>query len=314
LPRRIRPQISLAYLLARATDTIADTEAVPLDRRMETLALYRERILGHSTKPIPLQEFSAVDDSPTSTAERALLARIEQALALLARFEEQDQIRIRDVVSVIVSGQELDLNRFGAASNSNIAALHTDSELDDYTWRVAGCVGKFWTEMCRAHLFSGQIPDETTFVQNGIRFGKGLQLVNILRDFAVDLRKGRCYLPAELLEKTGLKPHDLLDPAVEPRMRPVYDRYVATSEDHLVAGWAYTNTIPRRLVRLRLACAWPILIGVRTLVRLRDSMALNPDIRLKITRREVRNIVALSLVAVVWAPAWERLFESARSL
>jgi farnesyl-diphosphate farnesyltransferase len=30
LPAAVRPQISLAYLLARTTDTIADTEIVPL--------------------------------------------------------------------------------------------------------------------------------------------------------------------------------------------------------------------------------------------------------------------------------------------
>ena len=48
LPKSIRPQIGLAYLLARATDTIADTDAVPINRRMETLALYRDRILGVS--------------------------------------------------------------------------------------------------------------------------------------------------------------------------------------------------------------------------------------------------------------------------
>ena len=31
LPGSIRPQISLAYLLARTTDTIADTEIVPVE-------------------------------------------------------------------------------------------------------------------------------------------------------------------------------------------------------------------------------------------------------------------------------------------
>ncbi|MCX7887472.1 MAG: squalene/phytoene synthase family protein, partial [Verrucomicrobiae bacterium] len=34
LPAAIRPQVSLAYLLARATDTIADTGVVPPERRV----------------------------------------------------------------------------------------------------------------------------------------------------------------------------------------------------------------------------------------------------------------------------------------
>ena len=37
LPAPIRPQISLAYLLARATDTIADTHAVPRAKRIVLL-------------------------------------------------------------------------------------------------------------------------------------------------------------------------------------------------------------------------------------------------------------------------------------
>ncbi len=35
LPGAIRPQIGLAYLLARATDTIADTEIVPVTERLQ---------------------------------------------------------------------------------------------------------------------------------------------------------------------------------------------------------------------------------------------------------------------------------------
>ena len=37
LPAAIRPQIGLAYLLARTTDTIADTELVPVEGRLAAL-------------------------------------------------------------------------------------------------------------------------------------------------------------------------------------------------------------------------------------------------------------------------------------
>src|SRR6186713_850283 len=45
LPSAIRSQISLAYLLARTTDTIADTEIIPVERRLEALERLRARIL-----------------------------------------------------------------------------------------------------------------------------------------------------------------------------------------------------------------------------------------------------------------------------
>ena len=169
------------------------------------------------------------------------------------------------MLDTITSGQELDLRRFAGASASSLIALRADAELDDYTYRVAGCVGEFWTKMCRAHLFPRAPWTTPSCSRKGVRFGKGLQLVNILRDLAADLRQGRCYLPAERLAELGLKPADLLQPANEPRLRPLYDGYLDRAEAHLLAGWAYTNALPCRCVRVRLACAWPILIGCETL-------------------------------------------------
>src|SRR6185436_18281735 len=112
----------------------------------------------------------------------------------------------------ITSGQMLDLSRFGAASQTQIVALRHDAELEDYTYRVAGCVGEFWTRMCRAHIFPRAPLDDARLLADGVRLGKGLQLVNILRDLPRDLRDGRCYLPSEELAPLGLKPSDLLDP------------------------------------------------------------------------------------------------------
>jgi farnesyl-diphosphate farnesyltransferase len=44
LPRRIRPTVATAYLLARASDTIADATALPADVRLEALRLFPEAL------------------------------------------------------------------------------------------------------------------------------------------------------------------------------------------------------------------------------------------------------------------------------
>jgi farnesyl-diphosphate farnesyltransferase len=49
LPARIRPQIGTAYLLARTTDTIADTGVISIESRLAALQRLRENILGRST-------------------------------------------------------------------------------------------------------------------------------------------------------------------------------------------------------------------------------------------------------------------------
>ena len=67
----------------------------------------------------------------------------------------------------------------------------------------------------------------------GVRFGKGLQLTNIVKDIARDLHHGRCYVPESLLQEAGLKPADLLDEANLPRFRPVLNRLIGLAMEHL---------------------------------------------------------------------------------
>jgi len=308
LPARVRPQIGLAYLLARTTDTIADTELVPPAQRLDALQKLRERILGQNSAPLNFGELAKHQGSP---AEKLLLEKIEASLLALQKISATDQKLIRDVLTTITSGQELDLKRFANSSAGKIIALETEAELDDYTYRVAGCVGGFWTKICRAHLFPHAKIDDTQFIVDGIRFGKGLQLVNILRDLPTDLKNGRCYLPMEKLTEIGLSPTDLLQPSNESKLRPLYDSYLDLAESHLAAGWRYTNNLPFSQFRVRLACAWPILIGMKTIEKLRAANVIELQQRVKVTRGEVRGIIFRSLLACPLPFAWRKLFSPA---
>jgi len=305
LPARVRPQIGLAYLLARTTDTIADTELVPPAQRLDALQKLRERILGQNSAPL---NFGGLAQKQNLSAEKLLLEKIEESLALLQTLSPQDLKLTREVLATITSGQELDLKRFANSSAEKIIALQTEAELDDYTYRVAGCVGGFWTKICRAHLFPHAKIDDTQFIADGIRFGKGLQLVNILRDLPADLKKGRCYLPSDKLEAAGLFPETLLSPANEQKFLPLFREYLDKAESHLSAGWNYTNTIPFSQFRVRLACAWPILIGARTIEKLRAASVIELQQRVKVSRGEVRGIILHSVLTCPFSQAWRKLF------
>ncbi len=311
LPRKVRFPIGLAYLLARTTDTIADTQLVALEQRLEALRHLRERIQGQSDAPV---DFGALARRQGSHAEGVLLEKCEASLALLRSLPNADRELVSQALDTITSGQELDLRRFANASAGSLVALRTDEELEDYTYRVAGCVGEFWTRICRAHLFPNAPLDDAFLLANGVRFGQGLQLVNILRDLAADLRQGRCYLPADRLAGAGLKPEDLLQPANEPRLRPLYHGYLDRAEAHLLAGWAYTNALPRRSVRVRLACAWPILIGRETLLLLRAGNALDPQQRIKVSRRQVRQLTLRSVLLYPWPGAWTKMIPAGKAV
>jgi farnesyl-diphosphate farnesyltransferase len=304
LPARVRPQIGLAYLLARTTDTIADTEIIPLAQRLDALQKLRDRILGKNSTPLNFGELAKQQGSP---AEKLLLEKIEDSLAALQPFSANDQKLIREVLATITSGQELDLRRFADSSAQKIIALETAADLDDYTYRVAGCVGEFWTQLCRAHLFPDAPLDEKKFLADGVRFGKGLQLVNILRDLPADLKNGRCYLPQEKLAAARLTPENLLSPENEKKFLPLFRAHLDLAAAHLAAGWRYTNALPFGQFRVRLACAWPILIGVRTIEKLRAAGVAELRQRVKIPRAEVRGILLRSLLACPAPFLWRKL-------
>jgi len=305
LPGAIRPQISLAYLLARASDTIADTAIIPLEKRRIALAEFKGRI--HGTNATKL-DFGQLAQSQGKPAERILLERCEEAITVLEGFDPEDQSRIREVIDVIIGGQDLDLCRFAQASKDCIVPLQNDAELDDYTYRVAGCVGEFWTKMCRARLFPEIEMDDGVLLENGVRFGKGLQMVNILRDIPADLRIGRCYIPLDQLRSVKMVPEDLLDPANTPRFEKLYKSYLSLAKEHLAAGWKYTTMLPHNQRRVRLACAWPILIGIKTLDKLERENVLDGSRRVKISRAEIRSILLRSLYLYPFSRAWERQF------
>jgi farnesyl-diphosphate farnesyltransferase len=254
-----------------------------------------------------------------SAAERVLLEKTEASLALLAELSPEDLKLVREVLTTIISGQELDLVRFGSlgapesrSMEQKIIALESAAELDDYTYRVAGCVGEFWTKMCRAHLFPAARLDEKQLIAEGVRFGKGLQLVNILRDLPADLRNGRCYLPTQRLDEAKLTPGLMFSTVNEKKFRQVFEEYLDRAESHLAAGWHYTNTLPYGQFRVRLACAWPILFGMRTIGKLRVADTGELRARVKISRGEVWGILLRSLAACPVPFAWRRLYVPTR--
>ena len=162
--------------------------------------------------------------------------------------------------------------------------------------------------MCRAHLFPNGRMDDQQLIADGIRFGKGLQLVNILRDLPADLKNGRCYLPRQQLAAARLEQESMLSPASEAAFLPLFRELLDLAESHLAAGWHYTNTLPFGQFRLRLACAWPILIGGRTIEKLRKAGVMDLQQRVKVSRGEVRGILGHSIMACPWPFWWRKLY------
>ncbi len=86
----------------------------------------------------------------------------------------------------------------GAEMDLNGRRYRTWSELEVYTFCVAGSVGGWMT-----HLFGLRDPE---LLDRAHALGHAMQLTNILRDVGEDLERGRIYLPEVMLTKYGLSP------------------------------------------------------------------------------------------------------------
>lgn len=307
LPKKIRGQIGLLYLLARLADTIADSKHGETDVLLDLLNKYNDVAQGRSTK---LPDFNDLAEIQTNPHEAELLMNAEDVIEGLSEYEEGDRQRILECLEIIVGGQVLDLQRFGPAKEGgNISSLKTNEELDDYAYRVAGCVGTFWSKMSLAHLMTLPPEKEKVFLEKGIQFGKALQMINILRDIPEDLRFGRCYIPSEALAEHGLEPEDILGDSNLEVFRLLYDSYLDLTNIHLEAATDYIRMLPDKQFRLKASCMLPVLIGQRTVTLLRTGNILDSNERIKVTRDEIKSYARKLLRALIIPGGVRRLLE-----
>ncbi len=297
LPAPLRAPIAVGYLLARATDTVADTTAMSQADRLRLLTAMMAAIDSPGGdlegSRLNLSEFA---ERQTDPHEHALMKALPACLSMLLALSPADQASVRWVLGHITRGQLLDVQRFGQGP----AALATDAELDEYTWLVAGCVGEFWTELCARHLpgFATQSMDAMRLA--GRAYGMGLQRLNILRDAGADLTAGRCYLPEARLAALGLSPERLMqaahsgEAATLQQLSPLWDAYLQQIHTQLSEGMVYSQCLTQR--RLRLASALPALIGARTVALLRQTGPRALTQRVKMPRHEIH--------ALLWRCLW----------
>jgi len=294
LPETLQEPVGLAYLLARTTDTVADTTAVPPPGRLALLDSLQHAIdtpQDHAQLGLALQAFAR---HVADRHEQTLLQHGQACLEALSTFPAADQAVIRQVLAAIIEGQRWDLQALDGPQRG----VQTRTELDRYTWLVAGSVGEFWTRMCDLHLtdWHTEPPSKMAeLLQLGARYGQGLQRLNILRDAGRDLRAGRCYWPAEELQPLGLDSTQLCQAAADgdmatlARLQPLMDAWLHSTQEQLHDGLRYCLALQGR--RLRLASALPCLIGIRTLRLLRQAGPQALVTHTKLPRREVQKLL-----------------------
>ncbi|MFK7851708.1 MAG: squalene/phytoene synthase family protein [Akkermansiaceae bacterium] len=274
LPRQMRRPASLAYLLARTSDTIADSLSGPVKDRVEYLDGFLAKVRGESDSNRFLQPLA---DGLKDDGERVLLQHGESILTSVAESSDGEILLIREVMEDIVKGQKLDLMRFEHGDEQTPVVIESDEALEEYTWLVAGCVGRFWTKLGFLSLGDRYAEEEEDqLIQLGTDYGKGLQLVNILRDLPEDLKNGRCYLPVG-------------NPADRENLMLTFQKWRREAVQKVSSGSAYSAHLLSR--RLRVASVLPARIADLTLERMEGISFFELQNRIKVPRTQVYGLL-----------------------
>lgn len=300
LPRAMREPVSLGYLLARASDTLADTTDLGADLRAELLDEFSAILQGQDGSDWLRRLLSDVVPRQTHDGERALLTHMGDIIdwfrslanapaphssehyapnsGMEKSIGARHHAAILTVMGHILRGQKLDIERFEQRDDFRFTL---DAELEEYCYLVAGCVGEFWTDVGEIALGNFSRMESSRLRRWGANYGKGLQLINILRDLPEDLGNGRCYLPG-------------VDPEDKEALLEESSRWRARARKYLEEGQCYAQSLIHR--RTRAATALPGMIGVQTLDLMDQADWQGLSSGIKISRNEV------------YRCAWQALF------
>ncbi len=207
LPPEKRARVEAIYAAVRFPDEVVDSFPLTAADQLAVLGAWE----AHYNRALALPTFSA---------------RLESVPPILAAFA---QVVLDCAIPPAHYHSFLDAMRRDAAPQP-FATL--DALIDDYIYGSAIVVGYFL-----AYVYGPSAPGEFDRALRGSRaLGIALQLTNFLRDVGEDERRGRVYLPMNLLHREGIGKLNLSDPAQLPKLKSVLATLSAAAEEHYRAA------------------------------------------------------------------------------
>ncbi|MBV1777002.1 squalene synthase HpnC [Burkholderiaceae bacterium DAT-1] len=254
LPRKMRRPISIVYKFARSADDFADEGVASDEDRLAQLQAYRDELQRISNGTPP---------------ETALFRDLQH-----------------EVIEAYQVPVQLFIDLLDAFSQDVVKKRYADfGELMQYCRRSANPVGRIVLHI------AGQAEPRKLAQSDGIC--AALQLINFWQDIAIDLQKGRIYLPQDELARFGVSEAQLFAGDTSGGFWPLMQFQIERTKKMLEAGSPLALTLPGRL-------GWEIrltVLGGDTILRKlhashgdvwRHRPALRPRDWLNIVWRSVR--------------------------
>jgi farnesyl-diphosphate farnesyltransferase len=195
LPEPTRREVTLAYLLFRIADTFEDAARWPREQRIAALEDFSRLLEDPTSDTVGRLSRVWVEELPLE--HEGYLELLRETPYVLEEFSELSP-RGRELVKAHTQRTAHGMAGFVSRTGDD-GELRLDDlqDLRDYCYVVAGIVGEMLTELFL--LGRDYLTDTGPFLRARARlFGEALQLVNILKDSAFDVKEGRVYLPEQV--------------------------------------------------------------------------------------------------------------------
>ncbi len=313
LPDRLRDAVQTAYLLCRIADTIEDDAGLDGPEKRRRLAHF-VRLLRNRRAGRRAAEAFAVACAGTPCvvpAESALLEGAADVFEELRRLPYDAQGILERRVGELAEG----MSEYCARERRRSAAsIRTVEDLDRYCYYVAGTVGLALTDLFRSYVRGLDAARHRELEARAVGFGRGLQMVNILKDVTKDFARRWVYLPGAVLASHGIDPKRMRPSEVGAAGVRALDALVARALGYLDEAEEYLRLLPHGARRVRLFCAWPLFFALKTLSRVRGNLAaFSGEGSVKISRADVAAIVRSVRERVRSNRALHELYLSLRS-
>jgi len=207
LPRRLRPAVEAIYAFARSADDLADEGDACAEDRLAALRGYEDALDAIAAGAPPADPMFA-------------------RLAAVVAAHRLDLQPLRDLLS--------------AFRQDVVTTRYPDyPALLDYCRRSANPVGRLMLALYGV--------DDALSLRQSDAVCSALQLINFWQDAAIDIGKGRIYLPLDDLQRFGVAPADIRDGRDGPAWRALMKFEVARARALMLEGAPLATRLPGRI-------------------------------------------------------------------
>ena len=300
LPAPLCHVVGNAYLLCRIADTIEDEPALAASRKREYLRRFADVLQGDGDVAPFAADLAASLSGATSDGERDLAANAPLVVGFHRQLPPGQRAPVERCVSQMCSGMAefVDTGREG---------LRSMGEVERYCHYVAGVVGEMLTDLLCDYSAEIAACREALFPLSS-RFGRGLQLVNILKDHPEDLARGVSWLPRTRSQRDAGSSNGAVD---EGACVGWIVRLASRARDDLGAALRFALLIPSHERGIRRFLLWTLGFAALTLRRIDANPCFDREEDVKISRCQVYATMAATSVAVRHDGALRWLFDRA---